>query len=42
MGAYQSMSVRGIKPVVTDIEDIDQAVLAYARGEIVDRVDKLH
>jgi predicted Fe-Mo cluster-binding NifX family protein len=42
MGAYQSMVARGIKPVVTDILDIDQAALAYAKGNIVDRVDKLH
>lgn len=42
MGAYQSMVARGIKPVVTDIWDIDQAVLAYADGKIIDRVDKLH
>lgn len=42
MGAYQSMLARGIKPVVTDILDIDQAALAYAQGKIVDRVDKLH
>ena len=42
MGAYQSMQVTGIKPVVTDIRDIEQAALAYASGNIVDRVDKLH
>ncbi len=42
MGAYQSMQVRGIKPVVTDIRDIEQAVRAYLDGKIVDRVDKLH
>ncbi len=42
MGAYQSMVSRGIKPVVTDLWDIDQAVKAYAAGEIVDRVDLLH
>ena len=42
MGAYQSMQVRGIKPVVTDIRDIEQAVQAYIEGKIVDRVDKLH
>ena len=41
-GAYQSMQTRGIKPVVTEISDIDQAVLAYANKTIVDRVDKLH
>jgi predicted Fe-Mo cluster-binding NifX family protein len=42
MGAYQSMQTRGIKPVVTDIREIEQAVLAYADGSIVDRTDKLH
>jgi len=42
MGAYQSMIERGIKPVVTDIAEIDQAVMAYAEGKIVDRVDWLH
>jgi predicted Fe-Mo cluster-binding NifX family protein len=42
MGAYQSMITRGIKPVVTEIQDIDQAVMAYVQGDIVDRVDRLH
>ena len=42
MGAYQSMVARGIKPVVTELRDIDQAVLAYAQGQITDRVDRLH
>lgn len=42
MGAYQSMLQRGIKPYVTDIEDITQAVTAYAQGKLVDRVDMLH
>jgi len=42
MGAYQSMLERGIKPLVTEISDIDQAVMAYVKGEIVDRVDRLH
>jgi predicted Fe-Mo cluster-binding NifX family protein len=42
MGAYQSMLRRGIKPVVTEIRDIDQAVIAYVEGKIVDRVDWLH
>jgi predicted Fe-Mo cluster-binding NifX family protein len=42
MGAYQSMVARGIKPVVTEIWDIDQAVMAYVEGKIVDRIDKLH
>lgn len=42
MGAYQSMQTRGIKPVVTEISDIDQATMAYVNGTIVDRVEKLH
>ena len=41
-GAYESMQVRGIKPVVTDIELIDEAALAYAEGRIVDLTDRLH
>jgi predicted Fe-Mo cluster-binding NifX family protein len=41
-GAYQSMVVRGIKPVVTEMREIDQAVMAYIEGKIVDRVDQLH
>ena len=42
MGAYESMKVRGIRPVVTDIAAIDEAVMAYIEGTIVDRVEKLH
>jgi predicted Fe-Mo cluster-binding NifX family protein len=42
LGAYRSMEARGIKPVVTEIQDIDQAVMAYVEGKIVDRVNKLH
>jgi len=42
MGAYQSMQTAGIRPVVTDIVDIDDAVMAYVAGSIVDQVEKLH
>jgi predicted Fe-Mo cluster-binding NifX family protein len=42
MGAYQSMQARGIRPVVTDIVAIDDAVVAYVEGNIVDQVEKLH
>jgi predicted Fe-Mo cluster-binding NifX family protein len=41
-GAYQSMVERGIKPVVTEIASIDEAVMAYVEGRIVDRTDWLH
>ncbi len=42
MGAYENMKARNIRPVVTDISVIDEAVLAYASGKIVDHVEKLH
>ena len=42
MGAYESMKVYGIKPIVTDIADIDEAVMAYLGGNIVDHVERLH
>jgi predicted Fe-Mo cluster-binding NifX family protein len=41
-GAYESMQTIGIRPVVTDIAAIDEAVMAYVKGELVDRVDRLH
>lgn len=41
-GAYESMQARKIRPVVTDIADIDESVLAYANGQIVDHIEKLH
>ena len=42
MGAYQSMQALGIRPVVTDLVDIDEAVMAYVGGNIVDQVERLH
>lgn len=41
-GAYEAMKTRNIRPVVTDIVSIDDAVLSYASGQIVDHVEKLH
>lgn len=41
-GAYESMKVRNIRPIVTNIADIDEAVLAYVNGQIIDHVEKLH
>jgi predicted Fe-Mo cluster-binding NifX family protein len=42
MGAYESMQARGIRPVVTEIVNIDEAVMAYVGGSIVDQVERLH
>jgi predicted Fe-Mo cluster-binding NifX family protein len=42
MGAYESMKARGIRPVVTDIAVIDEAVVAYIEDNIIDQVERLH
>ena len=42
MGAYQSMLARGIKPVVTAIRNIDQAVIAFVERKIEDQIGRLH
>lgn len=41
-GAYQSMEIFGIKPIVTRIEDIDEAVNAYLQGDLKDQTEMLH
>jgi len=41
-GAYESMKQLGIKPVVTDITNVDEAVKAYAAGTIIDHTNLLH
>ncbi len=41
-GAYDSMVAAGIRPVVTDVATIDEAVLAYLAGELKDHTEKLH
>jgi predicted Fe-Mo cluster-binding NifX family protein len=42
MGAYESMKQANIRPVVTDIAAIEDAVMAYVNGTIVDQVERLH
>ena len=41
-GAYQSMQLAGIRPLVTDVVEIDAAVAAYLAGTLQDHVEKLH
>lgn len=41
-GAYDNLQEFGIRPVVTEIALIEEAVLAYANQTIVDRSDLLH
>lgn len=42
MGAYQSMIRLNIKPVVTELQDIDAIAQAYMDGNIIDHTEKLH
>jgi len=41
-GAYYSIEQAGIRPIVTDIPIIDEAVLQAAQGTIVDHQERLH
>jgi predicted Fe-Mo cluster-binding NifX family protein len=41
-GAYIALQEAGIKPVVTEIAPIEEAVRAYLDGTIVDHTEKLH
>jgi len=41
-GAYESMKQAGIRPVVTDIPAIDEAVSTFLSGQITDHVERLH
>lgn len=41
-GAYYNMEQAGIRPILTDIVEIDQAVQAVISGQIVDHTEKLH
>jgi len=41
-GAYESMKQAGIRPIVTDLPTIDEAVQAYLAGGLEDHVEKLH
>ncbi|HDN79675.1 MAG: dinitrogenase iron-molybdenum cofactor biosynthesis protein [Chloroflexi bacterium] len=41
-GAYEAMSSYGIKPIITDIVNIEEAVQAYLNGTIVDHTEWLH
>jgi transcriptional regulator with XRE-family HTH domain/predicted Fe-Mo cluster-binding NifX family protein/mannose-6-phosphate isomerase-like protein (cupin superfamily) len=42
MGAYESMRRLNIKPIVTDLRDIGQAVQAFISGQLVDHTELLH
>ena len=41
-GAYLGLQQVGLRPVITDIPEIEQAVLAAEAGTIVDHSERLH
>jgi predicted Fe-Mo cluster-binding NifX family protein len=41
-GAYSRMEANGIRPIVTDIRDVDAAAIECAAGRIVDHSERLH
>ena len=41
-GAYESLKSRNIEPVVTDVENIDEAVKLYLAGELPNLMERLH
>lgn len=41
-GAYQAIKEAGIRPIVTDIADIEEAVRAYVEGRLIDHYERLH
>ena len=41
-GAYQGLQACGIQPVVTDVQDIREAILRYARGTLPNLMKRLH
>ena len=42
MGAYESLRRLNITALVTDINDIDQAVQSYIEGKLVNHMERLH
>jgi predicted Fe-Mo cluster-binding NifX family protein len=41
-GAYESLSSQGIEPIVTDIQNIDEAVKLYLEGKLINLQQRLH
>ena len=41
-GAYQSMKVNNIKPIVTEVVSIDEALKLYLEDKLTDQIEKLH
>jgi predicted Fe-Mo cluster-binding NifX family protein len=41
-GAYESMKQANIRPIVTDVNNIEEAVQAYLSGNLTDHIETLH
>jgi predicted Fe-Mo cluster-binding NifX family protein len=41
-GAYGHIAAAGLRPVITTLDDVDEAAVACASGTIVDHVELLH
>ena len=41
-GAFESLKSYNIEPVVTDVENIDEAVKRYVQGELPNLMERLH
>ena len=41
-GAYERISAAGLRPVITDLVDSDEAALACAAGQLKNLVEQLH
>lgn len=41
-GAYHELQQLGIKPIITDIDDIESAIQAVMDDTIIDHLEKLH
>lgn len=41
-GAYEAMQGYGIEPIVTDVENIDEAVELYLAGRLPNMMERLH
>jgi predicted Fe-Mo cluster-binding NifX family protein len=41
-GAYESLASSGIEPIITDLENIEEAVKIYLEGKLVNLMEKLH
>jgi len=41
-GAYDNLRSRNIEPVVTDVEDIEEAVKLYLEDKLPNLMERLH